>query len=378
MFQRYRYTSGNDFQLLVDGDQCGQAFLDAIAQAQSFILFEMYLIESGRFASLLINALRQAADRGVKVYMLLDHFGSSGLSGEDRDRLRHPGIQLVWYNPIQILKRLTNFHRDHRKLIVVDHAVAFVGGFCITDKFWPGPDVSGSSAKSRGAWLDVAVKIKGPVVDHWRDLFSQVWSRATEQPLQLHAGTAMRAGDMSGRVAWASGHMHQGVLREFLSRARKVTQRIWIATPYFVPSRRIRRTLIRAAKRGVDVRILLPGEKIDHVGVRFASWRHYKQLLHHGVHIFEYQPRFIHAKIILVDDWVSIGSCNLDHWNQRWNLEANQEINDPRFAKRVHEFFLEQFGESEEQNLRTWFRPLWYRRFLVYVWGRIDAWLMRL
>lgn len=185
-------------------------------------------------------------------------------------------------------------------------------------------------------------------------------------------------GSMSGRVAWANGHLHQGILRELLSRTRKANRRVWIATPYFVPSRRIRRTLLRAAKRGVDVRVLLPGPKTDHPGVRFASWRYYKQLLHYGVRIYEYQPRFIHAKVILADDWVSIGSCNLDHWNQRWNLEANQEVHDPRFARCVQEFFQSSFVESEEQNLRDWLQPLWYRRLLAYIWGRVDTWLRRL
>lgn len=378
VFQRYRYLSGNEFQLLVDGEQCGEAFLAAIAQARTQILFEMYLIESGRFASLLIDALLQAAERGVKVYMLVDHFGSNGLSGEDRARLRHPGIQLVWYNPIRLLKRLTNFHRDHRKLIVIDQSVAFVGGFCITDKFWAARNPSEKRGNIPNAWLDVAVRIEGPVIGQWQDLFCQTWSRTAEKPLQLPALYTPIVGTMSGRVAWANGHLHQGILREFLSRTRKATRQVWIATPYFVPSRRIRRTLLRAAKRGVDVRVLLPGPKTDHPGVRFAAWRYYKQLLHHGVRLYEYQPRFIHAKIILVDDWVSIGSCNLDHWNQRWNLEANQEVLDARFAQRVRGFFEACFPESEEQDLRAWFRPLWYRRLLAYVWGRVDAWLMRL
>ncbi len=378
VFQRYRYLPGNEFQLLVDGEQCGQTFLAAIAEARSQILFEMYLIESGRFASLLIEALRQAAERGVQVYVLLDHFGSNGLSAEDRVRLRYPGIELVWYNPIRLLNWLTNFHRDHRKLIIVDQTVAFVGGFCITDKFWPVVDSSDQVVKAPESWLDVAVKIEGPVIDQWRELFFQVWSRTAEQPLGLSSRRSPMVGSMSGRVAWANGHLHQGILRELLSRTRKANRRVWIATPYFVPSRRIRRTLLRAAKRGVDVRVLLPGPKTDHPGVRFASWRYYKQLLHYGVRIYEYQPRFIHAKVILADDWVSIGSCNLDHWNQRWNLEANQEVHDPRFARCVQEFFQSSFVESEEQNLRDWLQPLWYRRLLAYIWGRVDTWLRRL
>ena len=155
-------------------------------------------------------------------------------------------------------------------------------------------------------------------------------------------------------------------------------RRIWFCTPYFVPTLSLRRRLARAARRGVDVRLLLPGESHDHPGIRYAGQRFYRRLLRAGVRIYEYQPRFIHAKFSLADDWATIGSCNFDHWSLQWNPEANQEIHDARFAKEVAVLFEKNFTQSREILPEQWARRPLGQRLREWLFGTLDAWVTRL
>jgi cardiolipin synthase len=157
-------------------------------------------------------------------------------------------------------------------------------------------------------------------------------------------------------------------------RVRNAEQRVWLATAYFVPSRKLLRALRRAVRQGADVRLLLPGPHTDHPAIRHAGRRFYTRLLRHGVRIFEYQPRFLHTKTLLCDRWVSLGSSNFDRWNLRWNLEANQEVDDQRFADAVAVMFETDFSECIEIDLRRW-RRRWFGRLREQLWGKVDMWL---
>jgi phosphatidylserine/phosphatidylglycerophosphate/cardiolipin synthase-like enzyme len=146
---------------------------------------------------------------------------------------------------------------------------------------------------------------------------------------------------------------------------------------YFVPSRRFRKALRRAARRGVDVRLLVPGARTDHPWVRQAARRFYGKMLRNGVKIFEYQPRMLHAKMILCDDWVSIGSSNLDRWSFRWNLEANQEIADARVADAAAALFEGDFAASRVLSRRHWRQRAWLDRLREGIAGVLDRQLDR-
>jgi phosphatidylserine/phosphatidylglycerophosphate/cardiolipin synthase-like enzyme len=163
-----------------------------------------------------------------------------------------------------------------------------------------------------------------------------------------------------------------------LNHIRSAERTVWLATAYFIPAWRIRRALRNAARRGVDVRLLLPGPHTDHPAIRHAGRRFYGRLLANGVRIFEYQPRFLHSKVFLCDHWVSIGSSNLDRWNLRWNLEANQEIDDSAFAGQVRAMFEADFRESIECRYAQWRKRPWSARARERLWGRVDLWLHRL
>jgi len=173
-------------------------------------------------------------------------------------------------------------------------------------------------------------------------------------------------------VAYADSRQHRDILQSLIRALNTSKKRIWLATPYFLPTWKVRRALRRAAARGVDVRLLLTGPRTDHPSVRYAGHRYYPRLLKAGVNIFEYQPCFLHLKMVLVDDWVSIGSCNFDHWNLRFNLEANLEAMDPALTLAVAGSFERDFLVSTEVSLETWqARPLW-SRIKQRVWGWVD------
>ncbi|RMD77934.1 MAG: phosphatidylserine/phosphatidylglycerophosphate/cardiolipin synthase family protein, partial [Gammaproteobacteria bacterium] len=186
------------------------------------------------------------------------------------------------------------------------------------------------------------------------------------------------AGRQRGRVVGSWGLWDPVLRRSVQRRIRGARERVWLATAYFVPTWRLRRALGRAAARGLDVRLLLPGPITDHPAVRHAGRRYYHGLLRRGVRIFEYQPRFLHAKALLCDGWASVGSANLDRWTIRWNLEANQEVEDPAFAAELEAAFLRDFAESAECRAADWPRRPWPARLLEAFWGWVAAWVLRL
>jgi phosphatidylserine/phosphatidylglycerophosphate/cardiolipin synthase-like enzyme len=363
---QFPWRGGNRFELLVDGRVYFPRMLEAIELARRRVWLEIYLFESGRVAERFIAALARAAHRGVEVRVLADDYGALGLAAADRARLTAAGVALRFYNPLRYRKWLGNLFRDHRKLLIVDGEAAFVSGTGLTDEF----DDPDDPARS---WRETAVRASGPVLADWQALFAQVWDRRAGVPAPAAPAAARADDSMFGRVAANAGLRVQDIRRSLLKRVGSAEHRAWIATAYFVPSRRLLRALKRAAGRGVDVRLLLPGPHTDHPAVRHAGRRFYAELLHHGVRLFEYQPRFLHAKSVLCDQWVSLGSSNFDRWNLRWNLEANQEVDDQRFAEAVGAMFEHDLRDSREIRADDWPRRGLLARLREQWWGRVDA-----
>ncbi len=367
----YRFPSreGNRFELLVDGEQFFPAMRQAIDRAKHYVLLELYLFESGRVATDFIDTLLAASSRGVSVYLLLDDFGAYKLATRDRLRLREGGIQLSFYNPLHYGALRRNLFRDHRKLLAVDGRTAFTGGAGITDSF--------DTRNNPDGWHEVMLRIDGPCVADWQHLFEQTWNSWASPPLALPSvRTSSYPGVHTGRVV-LNAPSRMELKRTLVNHIRSADRRIWLATAYFIPSWKIKRLLRRAVHHGVDVRLLLPGPITDHPAVRHAGRRFYSGLLRNGVRIYEYQPRFLHAKVLLCDDWVSIGSSNIDRWNLRWNLEANQELAAPGLAAEVAKLFEKDFVDSLEIQYNSWFRRPWYRRLQEWFWGQIDQWMER-
>ncbi len=364
----FPWRSGNRFELLVDGEQFFPALLRAIHAARHHILLDIYLFESGMVADRFIDAFVAAAERGVQLYLLLDDFGARGLQPKERERLQHPNIHLAFYNPTRYGARRRSLFRDHRKLLVVDSHIAFTGGAGLTDEF-------DSQREPECAWHDVMLAIRGPVVADWQRLFSRSWN-LWGRPL-LSFSAAQPPGDgLAGRLSHNAPSQME-IKRSLINRIRSAEHRVWIATAYFIPSWKIRRLLRQAAHRGVDVRLLLPGPHTDHPAVRHAGRRFYGRLLQNGVRIFEYQPRFLHTKMLLCDDWLSVGSSNIDRWNLRLNLEANQEVLGGEVIEQAEQLFRRDFGDSHEISHDFWRERPWYRRLPEWFWGKVDRWLER-
>jgi len=379
-YQDYKFPwrQGNHFESLVDSTVFFPYMLQAIESASQYILLEMYLVTSGTVVDKFSTALLQAAERGVQIYLIFDDFGAQRLEQHDRDQLVHQNIHVVYYNPLRSYSTLYNLYRivwqrrprglyrNHRKLLLVDGSIAFVGGAGLTDEV-------DSPKIPEMRWRETMIAIRGPVLGDWQQLFTESWNRYAEQALTLATVTPDSPGDgQRGRVTVNEARRRMGIQRSLLKHLKSARQRIWFATAYFLPSWSIRRKLKRAARKGVDVRLLLPGPVTDHPGVRYASRRYYGRLLKSGIRIYEYTPRFFHAKTVLCDNWVTIGSCNYDRWNLQWNLEANQEVDDPEMAATVKAIFMNDFASSLEYTCEEWEQRSWWLRTLEWLWRRVE------
>jgi phosphatidylserine/phosphatidylglycerophosphate/cardiolipin synthase-like enzyme len=374
MLEIFPWREGNQFELLLDGQQFFPRMLQSIDAAQHQVDLELYLVSSGACANALIDSLVTAAQRGIAVRCLLDDFGCKGLLADDRQRLLGAGVQVRWYNPLRWRAGLNNLYRDHRKLLLVDGLQAFVGGTGVTDDFWqPG--------QLHSVWHEVMVRHSGPLLADWQLLFDIQWqASAAGKPwhapspsmLQRVQAVPLQGGGW-GRVAYASAGEHRDILQSLLQSLLHARSRVWLATPYFLPTWKVRRALRKAASRGVDVRLLLTGSHTDNPPVRYAGQRFYPALLRAGVRIFEYQPRFSHLKMVLVDDWVSLGSCNFDHWNMRFNLDANLEALDAQLSQAVCASFTADFASSSEASLQQWLAQPLGQRLQRRLWGWLNS-----
>ncbi len=370
---KFKWQSNNHFELLPDSSNFIPPMLQAIDNATESIFLEMYLIASGKLTSSFLTAMANAVTRGVKVFMILDDFGARDLNQQDRDYITENSFNVVFYNPeIKYKKKLFLF-RDHRKLLLIDGEIAFVGGFGLTDDFYP--------QQSNLGWRDNMLKIEGDNVTQWHRLFSQNWNRWSNIKLPQEKPASSR-GNQKGRLSITAGPGKMEIKRNFIQRARNAKTRLWFCTPYFAPTRKLIKILKKLSNSGVEVRILCPGPLIDHAMVRYLAQSHYHKLLQSKVRIFEYQHRFLHAKVVLCDNWVSIGSCNLDRWNFLWNLDANQEVEDSNFSVSVEQMLLKDFSNSKEILLQQWAQISLFKRALIWFYARffrvVDMVLSRL
>ncbi len=370
---RFPWRDGNQFELLVDGPHYFPSMLAAISEAQQTIDLEMYLVSSGKLFTQFKQALLAAAQRGIRIRILLDHYGAQQLNAHDRQALQAPGIDVTWFNRLRWRKGVGNLLRNHRKLLLIDRQLAYVGGAGLTDEF------SGDHG-SQQPWHEFMLAIRGPVASDWHALFERTWIGVGASLFKQWRGShsAPACGTQRGRVCASNGPHSHHVVQSLYRQLGQSQRCFWLVTPYFLPSLKLRRLLIQAAKRGLDVRVLVPGHLTDHPAIRHASRRHYARLLRNGVRIFEYQPCFIHAKVALCDDWVSIGSTNFDRWNLHWNLDANQEIADTAFVVLVREQLQQDFASSEELHYDTWLQRPLYLRCLEWLNGGLDKLLAKL
>src|SRR5256885_12909247 len=280
------------------------------------------------------DALVEASGRGVKVNAVLDARGTSKMGRENAERLRSAGVNVVkyhsgfWPDP----RRYNN--RTHRKLLISDGKVAFIGGAGVAD-LWAG------NADSTKHWRDNHYKVTGPVVAQLQGSFMSNWLKTRGKV--LHGDDyfpPLQSAGSAQAQAIRSGAHYENLDLMYLLAIASAQKTLRIENPYFLPDDLVRKELIEAAKRGVKVEIVVPGKKIDQKLVRLASRRQWPELVRAGVRIFEYQPTMVHVKLMIVDDiFVSVGSGNFDNRSIRLNDEANLDVLDHNFAAQQTHLF---------------------------------------
>jgi len=358
--QRFPRREANEFEVLSQGTRYFPAMLSAIDQASERIALEMYWVASGPLGERFIRALASAAERGVRVFVLLDDYGCSDLDSMDRRRLTSAGIHLALFNPLRLRVGWGNFIRDHRKLLLVDDDIAFVGGAGLSQPF-----------DGDEGWRENMLRIHGECVADWWRLFARVWNRWSAVDCPSPADRP--AGSVTGRIL-AGSPLWRPILAAAIGDLRRARQRVWLATPYFLPPVKLRRALARAQRRGCDVRLIVPDEAhCDVPAVQVAGRRYYDWLLRRGIRVFEYHARVTHQKVLLADERVTIGSCNYDRWGLRWNLEASQWVESAEHASAVGRMLEDDLADSREITLADRERRTLYQRMAEWFWGVVDA-----
>lgn len=357
--------------LLRDGAQAFPAMLAAIASARATICLETYILRADPIGWLFAEALAERARAGVEINLLFDAWGSS-LPGAYLDFLHGAGVRTLAYHPIRfsgsrraLVERLAR--RDHRKSLIVDSHVGFTGGINLSNDYAAVED-------GGGGWRDTHLRLEGPAVLELEYFFRRTWRRAHGAPLdERRYGTDGRRPDPL--VSIASSHLRRSrasIREAYRDAIRGARERVWITNAYFLPQIRLLRALTNAAKRGVDVRLMIAGTT-DVPAVLFASRSIYDRLLQAGVRLYEWNGRVMHAKTAVIDGrWSTVGSSNLDAQSLRQNLEANAIVRHPGFAAAMERMFLEDLASCDEINAERWQRrPAWLR---AASWG---AYLLR-
>lgn len=343
-------VGGNAVQILNNGDEIFPAMLEAIRGAETTITFENFLWQEGRVARAFAGALAERARAGVKVHVLQDAFGCDGLAKPSINRLRDSPVELEIFRAVPLAR--INF-RTHRKLLVVDGRVGFIGGVCIADG-WEG------DGHRRGHWRDTHYRVEGPVVAQIQRAVLDNWMQTRAQV--LHGEDFFPAleprGDLRCQAfASSAGEGADSARLMFLLSLAAAQKRICIGTGFFIPDDLCLQTLIEARRRGVEVDIIAPGPDNDAPLPRLAGRSRWAPLLEAGVRLWEYQPARFHSKYLIVDDcWCSVGSTNLDHRSLRLNEEANLNILDENFAAAHLRIFEHDLHHSRQVTLADWRR----------------------
>ena len=345
----------NRVDIFTTGAQFYPAMRDAILSADMSVNLEAYIFQPGEAADMLVDAMIARAEAGVEVRVVLDAIGSSYLRNGAARRLAAHGCRVAFYQPVTWyrLHRLNN--RTHRELLVVDGRIAFTGGAGVAD-WWYKP-VHGPT------WRDTMARIEGPIAAAIQGTFAENWLEACGEiltgprhwPALEPAGLA---GAMLVKSSPADRATPSRVVYQMLMEGAVAS--IDITTPYFLPDKAFRRALVRAAQRGVRVRVIVPGRHTDQRWVRLTSRRMYRELLEAGVRIFEYRPAMTHVKTVMVDGvWAMIGTTNIDNRSFEHNDEINIAFREHGVTARLGHDFEADLAASDEVTLEMWFaRPI--------------------
>ncbi len=353
------------------GQSLLEAKLQAIHEAGASVVMETFIFRDSDIGQRFRDVLTTAARRGVRVRLLLDPVGSFMLRRDYFNDLVAAGGAIRWFNEL----RLPSFSfRDHRKLLIVDGSVALVGGCNI------GPEYCGDGITT--GWHDVGVSVRGPVVPVLETEFDRQWERALGHRWQFPLGGRRQhervAGEPEVEALFIKPGFGRNPLREALRRDLATAKEVAITSAYFLPSHRLRHHLAQAVARGTRVRLLLAG-KSDVPLMQLASRSLYRRLVNQGIEIWEYQPQVLHAKLIVVDDILFVGSSNLDPRSLRINFEIMLRIHDAPLAATARQQFEADLAQraiaitrASLQHGCSWWQRL-KQRFAYWLFARLDS-----
>ena len=340
------FTRGNELELLIDGDETFERLFDAISHASNYLCVSFFIVKNDKLGLRFQQALIERARAGVKVWFLFDEIGSHKLPRSYLRALRDAGVRCEpfgtnrhWWSRLQL-----NF-RNHRKIMVIDGVLAFLGGLNVGDEYMGRDD-------RFGAWRDTHLQLKGPAVQAVQMVFLEDWYWAAKEALELRWNTYPETADQVAAIIPTGpadpADSWQLVVAEAANASR---QRLWITSPYFVPDEGVLTALQAAALRGTDVRILLP-ERPDHLLVWLSAFSYYEQSIPFGIRLFRYQRGFLHQKVMLIDDRLAaVGTANLDNRSFRLNFEITALSPDPAFVDEVTHMLELDFSHAAEVRL---------------------------
>ena len=357
-------VSGNRIKALQNGKEIFPAMLEAIRGARTTICFETYIYWSGDIGDELADALAERARAGVQVNVLLDWVGSIKMDKALLRRIEAAGATVHQFRPLRWYNVVRMNNRTHRKLLVVDGKTAFTGGVGIADQ-WSG------NAQDPDHWRDIHFRVRGPAVAQFQAAFNDNWVKATGRVLtgERYFPPLTAEGDSRAHlfVSSPNGGADSMQLMYLLAIAAAARQ-IDLQSAYFVPDELSINAIVAARQRGVQVRLLVPGQHIDSETVRLASKALWGTLLKAGVAIYEYQPTMMHNKMLIIDNQlVSVGSTNFDVRSFRLNDEASLNIYDPAFAQQMTVVFDADLTQARSYTLAQWEARSWKEKFLETV-----------
>ena len=351
--------SGNQVQVLQNGDGFFPVLFDDIAKAKQSIHLETYVWWEGEICKRLAEALANKARQGVEVRLTLDATGSTKGDDELFEGMEKAGVKISFYHPFQLQDLGLFNNRTHRKLAIFDGRVAHVFGHGIAQE-WTG---NGQDAEH---WRDTGVRLEGPIVNSIQGVFAENWVEQTAEVLvgEKYFPRLPAVGSVRAHVTASSPQGGVSQLELLYKLAIATAQKeLIIQNPYFIPDGEMVGLLEKAVRRGVKVRVMIPGQVTDSSIVRHAGHRRFQELLEHGVEIYEYQRTLNHQKVMIVDGlWSHVGSTNRDDRSLDINDEASVGLIDPDVAARLENAFKADLRYSTRLDAATWEkRPLWHK-----------------
>lgn len=351
-------TGHNKATLLIDGEATFNSIFQGIDQARDYVLIQFFIVRDDRLGQRFKAHLSKAAERGVAVYFLFDEIGSRKLPKAFLRSLEDDGVKVSAFRSSRGLKHpfQLNF-RNHRKVVVVDGSIGWLGGFNVGDEYLHGNH-------RHAMWRDTHLRLEGPSVMGLQEAFWEDWHWATGELAHLDWQPVNAAEGNDDVIIVASGPADRLDTASLMvqSLIHSANERLWVTSPYFVPDQGVQDALRLASMRGVDVRVMIP-EHPDHLLVYLSAFAFLPDMLRAGVKIYRYIPGFLHQKTILVDSTAaSVGTVNLDHRSFHLNFEISAFIPGIRFAKRVETMLLNDFNHCRQINMEELEARAWWKK----------------